>query len=124
MLKSSLTDDCEFLKSISMNETKADSTKSATPSFYHQAAKASWCAPLLVFLMILFGRNIASRVFVELIAFILFVSGFGLAVAALTGIRKHGKKGILVSSLAGLSINGLMLLIFISNFLAARSHHH
>jgi hypothetical protein len=94
--------------------------KPAGKAFAHQAAKASWAGPIVVFVLLVFGHQIASQVLLELIALALILAGMGLGIAALFGIRKHGRKGILVPALVGLVINGLLLLIFITNFLAAR----
>jgi len=94
----------------------------ATASAY-QAAKGSWIAPLVVFALFVFGHQIAAPVILELIALVLIVAGIGLGIAALFGIRKYGKTGILAPALVGLIMNGLLLFIFITNFLAARAKH-
>jgi hypothetical protein len=52
------------------------------------------------------------------------INDLGLGIAALFGIRKHGRKGILAPALAGLVLNGLLLFIFITNFVAARAAAH
>ena len=49
------------------------------------------------------------------------VVGLALGVISLFGIRKHGARQILVPALVGILINGLLLSIFITNFLAARA---
>jgi hypothetical protein len=49
------------------------------------------------------------------------VVGFLLGFVALFGIRTHGKKRILAPAIVGIMINGLLLFIFITNFLAARA---
>jgi hypothetical protein len=93
-----------------------------TGSFSHQAAKASWVTAVLVFVLSAFGGQAGgARVLIELIALLLMVIGFILGIVALLGIRKHGVKGILAPALIGLIINGLLIFIFISNFLAARA---
>ena len=93
------------------------------PVFAQQAAKASWICPIVIFLLFAFGHQVAARVVLELIALVLIVAGISLGVAALFGIRKHGKKGILAPALVGIVLNGLLLFIFITNFVAARAAH-
>lgn len=97
--------------------------KPQATAFANQAAKASWIAPLVVLALFVFAHQIAARVLLELIALGLIVTGICFGVAALFGIRKHGKKGILTPALVGLILNGLLLFIFITNFLAARAQH-
>ncbi len=47
--------------------------------------------------------------------------GLALGVISLFGIRRHGTKQILAPALVGILINGLLLSIFITNFMAARA---
>ena len=58
-----------------------------------------------------------------LIALVLIVTGIIFGIAALLVSRKHTKNGILVPALVGLILNGLLLFLFISNFLAVRARH-
>ena len=92
---------------------------SAKP-FAHQAARASWLGPIVIFVMFAAGHQVAAQFVLELIALALIVAGICLGVAALCGIRKHSRKRILTPALVGLILNGLLLFIFITNFLAAR----
>jgi len=69
----------------------------------------------------MFGKPVASGVIVELVALALIICGLGLGVVALFGIPKHGSSKILMPSLVGMTINGLLLFIFITNFFAARA---
>ena len=99
-------------------------TPTPTPpktSFSHQAAKLSWVCPIIVFLLMMFGRQAGARVIIELVALLLIVVGFAFGVVALFGIRTHGKSGILAPAIVGIIINGLLLFIFVTNFLAARA---
>jgi uncharacterized membrane protein HdeD (DUF308 family) len=98
-----------------------NSTPPVKPSFSHQAAKLSWVCPIIVFLLVTFGKQAGLRVMIELIALCFIVMGLVAGVAALFGIRTHGKKGILVPAIVGIVINGLLLFIFVTNFIAARS---
>src|SRR5579885_2297265 len=90
------------------------------PPFACQAAKGSWASPVIVVVLFVFGSSVSSRVILELIALVLILVGLGLGTIALFSIRQHGTKGILAPALVGLVINGLLLFIFITNFLAAR----
>jgi hypothetical protein len=93
-------------------------------TFAHQAARASWIGPIIIFLLFAFAHQVAARLVLELIALVLIVAGIGLGIAALFGIRQHGRKGILAPALTGLVLNGLLLFIFITNFVAARAAAH
>ncbi len=97
--------------------------KQPTTAFAYQAAKASWVGPIFIFFIFVFGHQVKARVVLELIALVLMAAGFCLAIAALFGIRKYGRKGILAPALVGFVLNGLLLFIFITNFLAARARH-
>ena|SRR2546425_10550217 len=101
----------------------ASNEKPSSATFAHQAARASWLGPIVIFLLFAFGHQVAAQVVLELIALVLIVAGICLGIAALFGIRKHGKKGILAPALVGLILNGLLLFIFITNFLAVRARH-
>jgi lipopolysaccharide export LptBFGC system permease protein LptF len=90
-------------------------------AFAHQAAKVSWVCPIIVFVLVPLGGQVAARVIIELIALLLIIVGLVFGVIALSGIRKHGSKGILAPAIVGIIINGLLLFIFITNFLAARA---
>ena len=72
-------------------------------------------------MLLMFGGHTGARVILELVALLLIIGGLVLGIVALFGIRKHGAKGILAPALVGIVINGLLLLIFITNFLAARA---
>lgn len=50
------------------------------------------------------------------ICLLLIIAGFAMAIAGLCGISKHGSRGILGKGIAGLLINGLLLIFFISGF--------
>ena len=96
-------------------------TPTPPSSFSHQAAKLSWVCPIIVFLLLTFGKQAGARAIIELVALLLIVVGFVSGVVALFGIRTHGRSGILAPAIAGIIINALLLFIFATNFLAARS---
>ncbi len=91
----------------------------AESQFYYQAAKGSWASSIIVFFLLVFSST-GAKVILELIALLLILAGLSLGIIALFGIRKHGTKNILAPALVGIIINGLLLFIFINNFLAAR----
>jgi len=76
---------------------------------------------VLVFALIAFGGRSGAKLVIEFIALAFMVVGLILGVIALFGIRKHGTKQILAPALVGIIIHGLLLSIFITNFLAARA---
>jgi hypothetical protein len=96
-------------------------TPSKTTSFSHQAAKLSWVCPILLFVLLMFKRQIgAPALITDLLGLLLIVVGSTSGIVALFGISRHGTKGILAPALVGILINGLLLSIFIMNFMAAR----
>jgi hypothetical protein len=99
------------------------SGKPQTTSFAYEAARASWTGPIVIFFLLTFGHQVTTRAVLDLIALGLIVVGISCAVVALCGIRKHGTKGILGPALVGIVLNGLLLFIFITNFIAARAAH-
>jgi hypothetical protein len=96
-------------------------TPSETKAFAHQAAKLSWVCPIIIFLLLVAGKQVSSPVILDLIALLLIVVGLLFGVIALFGISKHGTKGILAPAIVGIIINGLLLLIFVMNFMTARA---
>lgn len=68
-----------------------------------------------------FGRQAGARVIIELVALLLIAVGLVFGVVALFGMRSHGKSGILAPAIVGIIINGFLLFIFVTNFLAARA---
>src|SRR5687768_5866635 len=90
-------------------------------SFSHQAAKLSWVCPIIIFVLLMFSRQIGARVIIEMVSLLLMVVGLVFGIVALFGIRTHGKSGILAPAIVGIIINGLLAFIFVTNFLAARS---
>ena len=58
----------------------------------------------------------------DLVALLLIIVGLVFGIIALFGIGRHGSKGILIPAIVGIIANGLLLFIFITNFLAARAN--
>jgi len=92
-----------------------------TTAFSHQAAKFSWVCPIIVMLVMTFTQQIGHRVIIEMISLLLFLVSLVFGIIALFGIRAHGKSGILAPAIAGIIINGLLVVIFVTNFMAARA---
>ena len=71
-------------------------------------------APLIAIAMNLFGRQaVQGNRFAMIIlggtSTLLILLGFAFGIVALTGVRKHGAKGILGRAIAGICINGVII---------------
>lgn len=129
-LKRALTSNAESKCVINVEQIASSSSSQAEEippqippiPFAFQAAKCSWASSVIVFFLLVFSST-GAKVILELIALLLILAGLSLGIIALFGIRKHGAKGILAPALVGIVINGLLLFIFINNFLAARASH-
>lgn len=84
-----------------------------------RAAKASWQTWLLLVLSLMLANRLGLGLVVELLSPLLLLFGVGAGLFALSGMRRHGVSGILAPALAGIVLNGLLLAIFVTNFLAA-----
>jgi len=85
-------------------------------SFVRWTAKISPAAPLfaLAFNMICPDPQLrATKIIVGSIAMLILVAGLVLALIALRGVRKYGAKGIRSPAIAGVVINGVLLLVSI-----------
>lgn len=95
--------------------------KAAPGSFFHQAAKASWAAPLVAIVANFVMRNAdpgSGRAIWGLALIGIYGLGLVLGVVALFGVPKHGRKGILVPAAIGIALNALILLLSLSMALA------
>jgi hypothetical protein len=88
--------------------------------FAHGAAKGSWLCTILAVVLFQIGKRTGQVVMFELLGLLAIMAGLLLGVIALFGIPKYGAKGILGSALTGIAINGLLVFIFVTNFIAAR----
>ncbi len=77
--------------------------------------------PNIFFLLLVAGKQAISPLILDLIGLLLIVVGLLFSIIALFGISKHGTKGILTPAIVGIIINGLLLFIFVTNFVAARA---
>ncbi|HXS69484.1 MAG TPA: hypothetical protein VN761_11610 [Candidatus Polarisedimenticolia bacterium] len=97
-------------------------------SIAHQAAKASFIAPVLVILLAMAHASLAQQfhnpaqvgLIFDLVGLVLIVAGFVAAIVGLAGIPTYGKAGLLGRSIAGLVINGFLIFIFGTNFVSAQ----
>ena len=101
--------------------TQEDSTIRPSSAFAHKAAKGSPLSVAIVILLVVSGNLSGAVVPLELIALVFMIGGFLLGASALFGVRKHGAKGILTRAVRGVIIHGLLLFIFTTNFIAART---
>lgn len=86
-----------------------------------KAAKASWQIFIVVVLLTMLSRTIPSAiVIVELVILLFLITGFVAAAFALLSIRKLGSDGVLFPGLVGVVLNGFLIFIFVTNFIAAR----
>ena len=88
-------------------------------SIAHSAAKGSLALGILALGFLPYGR-IRPHPGTDLIATAVVIVGFVGGVIALAGIRAHGKRGVLKSGLLGLVLNGLLIVLFVTNFAKSR----
>ena len=96
-------------------------TISEGTGFAHGAAKGSWMCTILAVLLFQIGRRTGQPVLFELAGLLVIVVGLLLGITSLFGLPKYGGKGILGSALVGIAANGLLVFIFVTNFMAART---
>jgi hypothetical protein len=94
-----------------------------TNAFARQGARASWVSFLFAYGFAAMARRLRGepmQPFFQLAAAAFLLIGFGLGITALVGMRKHGKKGILVPATIGVVLNGAMLMVIILAIVAGR----
>ena len=98
-----------------------DSDKNSAKPFALQAARCSWIAPLVAIGVLAFVNTATpiAKLITEIVILLLSLLGLLLGVGSLFGIRRHGIKGILVPALAGVIISGLLISIWVLNFVQA-----
>ncbi len=93
-----------------------DSVKEFTPEFLHKAATFSWVSVLIGFLMLFILLILrVPGIFIGgvIIYGCVLILSFILGAVALFGVRKHGKRGILIPALIGVISSGLLILILV-----------
>lgn len=95
----------------------------ATPDRPRGATFARWSWLLVVIGIVVNG--LVKRAFgafaADLVVLALIVTGLALAILALARVRREGRAGILLPAIVGLVLNGLLVLIFVTNFFAYRA---
>ena len=82
-------------------------------------AKASAVSPLLVVLVFTVGR-LGSALVKDILALFFVGTGSICGILALLSVPRHGRQGVLTPALVGLLFNGVLIVIFVSNFIGRR----
>src|SRR5262245_9999136 len=90
-----------------------------TSSWATVAARCSWVAFLLILGANMVGSVTGLKPIADLVALPMAVCGTLLGIVSLFGLRRFERKGILVPAIIGILLNGLILAIWIPNFIAA-----
>lgn len=89
-------------------------------SFSIKAANYSWQLAIFAVILAVLSKQVkGALVLIEIISLIAIVLGVIFGIIGLSGIFRNKSKKALFPSLVGLIINGLLLLIFMNNFMAA-----
>lgn len=83
-------------------------------------ATASWAVPLVYAFAARLVGFVIGQALSDMLVFVIAVAGALVALFCLVAMARHGRKGILAPALAGLLVSGLLLAIWIPNYLAAR----
>jgi hypothetical protein len=89
--------------------------------FAHGAAKGSWLCTIVGVVLFQIGQRTGQPVIFGLSGLLALLVGLLLGIIALFGIPRYGAKGILGAALVGIACNGLLVFIFVTNFMAARA---
>ena len=89
--------------------------KSRKEPFRFQAARFSFWAPIVAIFLNIVGSSVTKEsrgatIVLGIICCAIIVLGLAFAVYALLSIRKHGKRGVLGYGIAGLILNGLIVI--------------
>jgi hypothetical protein len=83
-------------------------------------ARLSWVAPLVILALNMIPAAVFGSVLVREGLVLLFaIGGVVVGLVALAGVRRYGRKRILAPALIGVGVSGLIVLIWVTNFLAA-----
>lgn len=83
-------------------------------------ATASWAVPLVYAFAARVVGLLIGRVLADMLVFFIAVAGLLAALFCLVAITRYGRKGIFAPAMAGVLVCGLILAIWVPNFLAAR----
>ena len=95
-----------------MTETAPRSPQIFPRTFPHIAALVSWMAPLAGLILGNFARRATGARAWQMLSLPFIAAGILLALYALTQMRKHGAKGLLVNAVVGLAISGALAGMF------------
>jgi hypothetical protein len=101
----------------------------ATNTLFHQAAKASWAAPLILLGLGALTNTVVNRespdrtiqILLGIVALLLLTAGFTCGIVALFGVRRYGARGILAPAIVGLLFNVAWVALVVSVVLPAIS---
>lgn len=87
-------------------------------SFARQAALFSLLAPFIGIGMNIFGQQAVQGNRIAMIilggtSILLYLAGFVFGIVALVGTKRHGRKGIFGRAVAGICINGIVILLML-----------
>jgi FtsH-binding integral membrane protein len=83
-------------------------------------ATASWAIPLVYAFAARLVGFVIGQVLADMLVFVVAVAGGLVALFCLVAISRYGRNGILAPAIAGLFVSGLLLAIWVPNYLAAR----
>ena len=86
---------------------------------YH-LARITWMAGIMVVVVAMLAGQLGARVIGDIVSLCLMSAGASAGIVALACIPKYGKASLLLPACIGVLINGLLLAIWIPNFLHAR----
>ena len=98
-----------------------DSDRTPAKHVAVQAARCSWIIPLVAIGVLAFANTTTpiAKLITDIVVLLLSLAGLLIGLGSLFGIRRHGVKEILVSALAGIIISGLLISMWILNFVQA-----
>jgi hypothetical protein len=87
------------------------------PTPTHHAARASWMAPVIAVVFVMFSRNIPNRtpvasLIIGGVAYLMYITGLAAAIYALATMRRVGRRGVLVPAFIGFVISGSLVAMF------------
>ena len=97
---------------------------SEKPNFAQLAARSSWQLFLVTLFLVIFWRRLPHGVGIPIfagLAFIPMVAGNICGLVALIGIVRVGTEKVLVPALIGTLLNGFLMFIFVTGFMAGRA---
>jgi positive regulator of sigma E activity len=102
-----------------MNTAPTASAALVSPTRYRGAARLAWLLPVGGMVLNSILRRSAGALVADAVVMLLVLAGIVAGVYALTGVSRVGAKGVVGPAVAGLIVNGLLVLIFVSNLTAS-----